>query len=133
MKASDLSARIWNAVADLARRAQTPREIYFSEVTRTDPANSLIWAKDFGDVAIPLVAFDRAFHYYDTVPTGVVGSSVTTRTDLREDKTHTNANYLTEVVCPSKGDVVVILDVWGARRFPVCIGLLRGSRAWSES
>lgn len=133
MHATQLSRSIWNAMADLARRSQTPREVYFSEVTKVDVANKLIWARDFGDVAIPLVAFDRYFAYYDTVPTGISGASVNTRVDRREDRTHTNENYLTQLVSPRVGDVVVVLDPWGAKRFPVCLGLLRvNSKAWSE-
>lgn len=133
MHATQLSRSIWNAMADLAHRSQTPREVYFSEVTKVDVANKLIWARDFGDVAIPLVAFDRYFAYYDTVPTGISGASVNTRVDRREDRTHTNENYLTQLVSPRVGDVVVVLDPWGAKRFPVCLGLLRvNSKAWSE-
>lgn len=133
MRATDLSRSIWNAIADLARRSQSPREIYFSEVTRVDAVSQLIYAADFGDVAIPLVAFDRAIAYYDTVPTGVAGSTVNTQVERREDKTHTNKNYLSQVVLPKVGDVVVVLDLWGAKRFPVCIGLLRGNaNAWSD-
>lgn len=133
MHATRLSRSIWNAVADLARRSQNPREIYFSEVTKADPANSLIWAKDFGDVAIPLVAFRRSFAYYDTVPTGVSGSDVTTEVARREDKSHTNANFLTSIVCPKKGELVVIIDPWGAKRFPMAVGVLDSPGAWEES
>lgn len=133
MRATSLSRSIWNSLADLAKRTQSPREIYFSEVTRVDETRLLIWANDFGDVAIPLVAFRRAFAYYDTVPTGVSGSVVTTRVDRREDKTHTNGNYETHLICPKVGDVVVILDPWGARRFPMAVGLLSNLQdAWNE-
>lgn len=134
MHATQLSRSIWNAMADLARRSQSPREVYYSEVTKTDIANGLIWAKDFGDVAIPLVAFVQTFAYYDTVPTGVSGLAVTTRVDKREDKSGANENFHTKVSFPKKGDVVVILDPWGAKRFPVCLGLLRANRgAWAEN
>jgi hypothetical protein len=131
MRATSLSGSIWNAMADLVRRSSSPREIYFSEVTKTDAERGLVWCKDFGDVAIPIVVSVQAFAYYDTVPTGIVGSAVTTRVEKREDKTHRNANYLTDVVVPPRGEVVVILDPWGAKRFPVCLGVLTGGAdAW---
>jgi hypothetical protein len=136
MKATNLSRAIWNAMADLARRSQAPREIFFSEVVKADAISNLVWTKDFGDVAIPLVAFEYAFAYYDTQPTGNVtaGQPVKTKSVRREDVTHKNANFKTHVICPSVGDLVVILDVWGVRRFPVCIGLLQATgKAWEES
>lgn len=134
MRATSLSRSIWNALADLASRSQNPREVYFSEVVKVDDTRRLIWCKDFGDVAIPLVAFDRSFAYYDTVPTGVAGSTVTTQVSRREDKTHTNRNFLTQAVMPKRGDLVVVLDPWGEKRFPVCVGLLHADAgAWGES
>lgn len=123
MRATNLSRSVWNAVADLARRSQTPREVYFSEVSRADPARNLVWVKDFGDTSIPLVAFDSSFAYYDTIQTGEV---------VRRDDP-TNENYQTKTVCPKKGDLVVILDPWGAKRFPICVGLLHASGAWEEN
>lgn len=134
MRATDLSRAIWNGISDMVRRSEAPREFYFSEVVKSDPANNLIFVKDFGDVPIPLVAFARSFAYYDTVPTGVSGLSVTTRVDRREDMAHTNKNFLANVVCPSKGDVVVVVDPFGAKRFPFCVGVLvNGKGAWAES
>lgn len=122
-------------MADLARRSQSPREVYFSEVVDSDPVKLLIWAKDFGDVAIPLVAFQYAFAYYDTVPVGDAhdGEPIATSLLRRDDKTHRNKNFLTSVVCPSKGDLAVVLDPWGAKRFPICIGTLASTDgAWEE-
>ena len=133
MRATSLSRSIWNAMADLSRRSSSPREVYFSEVTKTDSERGLVWCKDFGDVAIPLLVSAQAFAYYDTVPTGVSGSTVTTRVERREDATHSNANYLTKAVVPKRGEIVVVLDAWGAKRFPVCLGSLSGGPdAWKE-
>ena len=134
MRATQLSPRIWNAMADLVRRNTSPREVYFSEVTKTDAKRKLIWCKDFGDVAIPLLVSLHAFAYYDTVPTGVSGETVTTRVERREDATHSNTNFMTDVVVPKRGDIVVILDAWGAKRFPICLGTLSGGAdAWKET
>lgn len=135
MKATNLSRAIWNSIADLASRSSTPREVYFSEVVKVDETAMLIWAKDFGDVAIPLVAFSYAFAYNDTVPTGVAhdGVAVSTQSQRREDKTHTNPNLLVQLVAPRVGDLVTILDPWGAKRFPMAIGLPQNvTGAWTE-
>lgn len=136
MKATNLSRAVWNAIADLTKRSTSPREVYFSEVVKADLVSNLIWTKDFGDVAIPLVAFEFSFAYYDTQPTGNVtsGQPVNTKSVRREDVTHKNENFKTHVICPSVGDLVVILDAWGAKRFPICVGLLNaGGKAWEES
>lgn len=126
LRATGLSRSIWNGIADLARRSQSPREIYFSEVTKTDEVRRLVWAKDFGDVAIPLVAFASWFAYYDTQADGSV--------QRRDDPTHVNENFRTHVVMPRRGDVVVVLDPWGAKRFPIVVGtFLSVAGAWEES
>lgn len=130
--ASDLSKHVWNGIADLVRRSQTPREVYFVTVTKADKARNLVWAKEFGDVAIPLVAFSRSFSYYDTVPTGVSGATVTTEKQKREDATHKNANYLAQVVCPKVGELIAVLDPWGAKRYPVCFGVVQSKTGFWE-
>lgn len=131
--ASDLSQQLWNGIADLVRRSGGKREIYFVTVTRNDKVNNLVWAKDFGDVAIPLVAHTYGFAYYDTVPDEAnLGTGAISRHQVRrEDKTNANSNFKTHIICPKVGEVIVVLDPWGAKRYPICIGVIHSGRgAW---
>jgi hypothetical protein len=134
MRATDLSKNVWNALAGYVNRSQSPREVYYATVTRNDLLKKLVWVSEFGDVAIPLVAHKEAFVYYDTVPVGNVtsGQPVKTKQERRADPKHTNANLLTEVVCPAVGDLVVIMDPWGSKRFPICIGTIQSKAGFWE-
>ena len=108
MRATDLAPEIWNAIADEIRRQSSPREIYFTKVMKVDAKRKVIWVQDFGHMAIPLVGHCYSFDYYDTTATGAVQKK----------------NAKAEVVMPKVGQMVVILDPWGAKRFPICIGVL---------
>lgn len=134
--ATDLSASLWNAIADEIRRQQSNREIYFVKVKKADAKKKLIWTEDFGDLAIPLVALSQSISYFDTVPVGdaVSGQPIGTQKQKREDKTQSNPVYRTEIVTPKKGDLVIVLDPWGARRFPFCIGTIQSKPGfWEEA
>lgn len=127
MIARDLSREIWNGIADLVGRSRSPREVYYAKVSRSDPENNLVWVKDFGEIAIPLVAHGHFMHYYDEHPTGanvVDGTPVATQTTKRKGTV--------EIACPNKGDLVVILDPWGAKRFPICIGVIQSNKGFWE-
>jgi hypothetical protein len=52
-------------------------------------------------------------------------ASNTTQLQKREDTTQTNPAYQTEIVTPNVGELVIILDPWGVKRFPVCIGTVQ--------
>lgn len=125
MKATDLAPSIWNALFDQIERSKTAREIYFAKVTKADKTRKLIWVQDFGDLPIPLIGHNFSFSHYDTQANGTLKK--------REDKTQTNPTYLVEVVTPKVGQMAVILDPWGAKRYPVCIGvILSKSGYWEE-
>jgi hypothetical protein len=130
--ATDLKASIWNAIADLVNRSQSPREVYFSKVTRADDILNIVWVEDFGTRSIPLVGFTQTIEYYDTVPdnadlgTGVVAKHQEKRSDPE------NPVFATKYKCPRKGDVVIILDPWGAKRFPICIGVIQSRAGFWE-
>lgn len=133
--ATDLTGSIWNAIADLVQRSRAPREVYFTKVTKADKIKMLVWAEEFGDLAIPLVSFTTTISYFDTEPYGNVtsGSPVNTRRQKREDKTQTNPAYETKLVCPKSGDTIIVLDLAGAKRFPICIGVIQSrSGFWEE-
>lgn len=135
MIADNLSAEIWNAIADLVARSKAARQIYFAKVTKADKVAKIIWADEFGDIGIPLVSHRYSFSHYDTVPFGNVtsGQPAPTQLQRREDKTQNNPAYQVEMIVPRKGDTVVILDALGSRRFPICIGtVISRSGYWNE-
>lgn len=139
MKATDLTGSIWNSIADLVSRSQSQREVYFVVVSKVDEKKKLIWSDDFMDIAIPLVSHDFCFAYYDTVPDTVhldsvpATGTVLKHKEKREDKLHKNPIYQVEILPPKKGDLVVVLDPWGQKRFPICIGTIQSKQPfWEE-
>lgn len=124
--ATDLTNDLWNAIADLVSRSVAPREVYFVKVKKSDTKQLVIWTEEFGDIGIPLVALPTSFVYYDTLANGTVAK--------REDRTGTNPLFQTKVVCPKPGETVVVLDPTGAKRFPICIGVIHSkSGFWEET
>lgn len=134
MIATDLSPEIWNSIADLVGRSGTVREIFFVTVKKVDKINKIVFVEDFGDLGIPLVSFNNSFSYFDTEPTGVAvsGSPITTRRAKREDTTQMNPALRTELVMPKVGELVVVLDPWGGKRFPICIGVVHSKAGYWE-
>lgn len=130
--ASDLAGSIWNAISDLVARSQQPREIYFARVTKADKIRNLIWTEDFGGLAIPLVSHTYSFSYFDTIPdTADLGTGVVAK-HLQKREDPANPLYRTAIICPSKGDTVVILDAFGAKRFPICVGVIQSKTGFWE-
>lgn len=117
MEADSLAPNLWNAISELVARGQSAREISIGRVTKRDTINRVIWLEEFGETAIPLVAFDYSFAYYDTTSTGSVIK--------REDKTDNDPAFRTKMLVPKVGQQAVILDMWGNRRFPVCVGIIQ--------
>ena len=117
MEADSLSPIVWNAIAEMVARGQAAREITIGRVTKRDVTNKVIWIEEFAETAIPLVAFDYSFAYYDTKETGAVVK--------REDKTDTDPAFRTKMLVPKVGQQVVILNMWGNGRFPVCLGVIQ--------
>lgn len=85
---------------------------YFTaEVIKTDPANKLIWVKELGSQAIPLVGLDYDVKYYDTDGTGAV----------------TVRNARISPAVPSVGDPVFIVLELGSHSLPRCLGVIQGT------
>jgi hypothetical protein len=95
-------------------------------VVKSEPVNNLIWTKEFGDQPIPLFTFDYQVKYYDTEVTSVTGAS-SPYTVQKKRAPYTTKPYSKEiqVLCPRKGDVVLIARHLGARRLPKCLGVLK--------
>lgn len=132
MIADNLAPEIWNAIAREIERNANPREIFFAIVTKRDSDKKLIWVDDFGSLAIPLVGFQRTFSYLDTVVDSVdTGTGApSAHAAWRGDKTQVNDAYNTQIVVPQVGQIVVILDMWAAKRFPICLGVIQSSAGY---
>lgn len=117
MMATDLAPEIWNAIADLVTRSSAAKEIYFVKVTKVDAKKLIVWAQEFGDLGIPLVAQSVQFDYYDTLDTGAV---------------NVRKNQPTKIVPPKVGQTVCVLDAAGAKRFPICIGVVQSKTGYWE-
>lgn len=124
MIAHNLSPRIWNAIARLAEQYREPRQVYFCNVTKIDKTRKLIWVEEFGSLALPLVGFGYSFMYYDTQPSG----SQTKRGDTSQK----NDAYHVEIIMPKIGQTVAIVDPWGAKNFPFCIGIVQSKTGFWE-
>lgn len=122
----------WNAIVELIEQHIPAREVTFAKVTKRDDKKKLIWVKEFGQTSIPMVDFDRGFHYYDTVPVGnvVAGQPIATELRKREDATFRNANYKTTLITPKVGQTAIILRPAGVLRFPICIGVIQSRGHW---
>lgn len=121
MRASDLSPAIWNSIADLVQRSQSSREIFFCKVTRADKVRKLVWTDDFGGTAIPMVAHTFSFSYFDT-----------TSSDVQKRDDPDNPAHQTQIIVPKVGQTIVVLDPWGAKRFPFCIGVIQSKSGYWE-
>jgi hypothetical protein len=128
----ELPSGIWNALYAAIQKAIPPREVTFGQVVKRDEIKQLVWVREFGDVAIPLVYFGTSFEYLDTTPVGNVtdGQPVNIERQMRGDKTQANDAYHTKVMVPKVGQMVCVLNPRGAKRFPMCIGVIHGTDYW---
>jgi hypothetical protein len=122
LRADELHSDIWNRIGTMIDRTRARPEIRFGKVVRRDERRRLVWLEDYGDLAIPLVAFHFGFSYYDTDETG--------QPQLRSDPSGDNTSYQTKLLVPKVGERVVILDSGGAKRFPFCVGVIQSSEYW---
>jgi hypothetical protein len=123
----------WNAIRDLVLSMLPSKTMSFAKVIKRDEKKKLIWTKEYGKTAIPLVDFERSFQYYDTQPTGAnvaAGVPLPTKLVKKEDKLQKNPNLLTAIVVPRVGQTVIILEQWGNQRAPICIGVILSTGHW---
>ena len=109
MLATRLSQQVWAQVSELIARSSGNEEITRGTVIKVDAVNRNVFVKEFGETAIPLVGFDIQVDFYDTTTTGV------------EKKTS-----IARAAMPKVGDLVVIARQGGARRLPLCLGIVQG-------
>jgi hypothetical protein len=116
MRATQLTPNIWNAIADLVRRESPKREVRTGRVIKRDEKKGHIWLEEFGQTAIPLVTFDLDFEYFDT-----------TATEVKKRKLQASD---AKIVVPRVGELVVVLDMMGNRRFPMCLGVIKSKSGY---
>lgn len=84
-----------------------------ARVLKRDVANKLVWVKELGAQAIPVVGFDYSVKYYDTDSTGTVNVKTVSAS----------------VKVPDVGESVFIVLEMGAQSLPRCLGTIQG-RGW---
>ncbi len=100
-----LTERDYDAIFEEIRRGIPPHEVTYGKVVKRDEKKKLVWLKEYGDQAIPIVGLRQKVTYYDTTPTGV---------KKRE--------AVVEPEVPKLGELVVVLRQMGSRRLPKCLG-----------
>jgi hypothetical protein len=102
----------WASIQALVERSAAKKGEYFTtgQVIKRNPDKKIVWLAEFGDQAIPLVAFDYEVKYYDTDETGSV---VAKRAKISVDT-------------PEIGETVVVAREMGSRRLPRCLGVIKG-------
>lgn len=93
------------------------RQSFFTTgtVIKRDKKKKLVWLKEYGPQAIPVVGLRSTVTYYDTDSTGKV-----TKKLARVD-----------VEVPRQGETVLVCNEWGMKRMPRCLGVIQG-KGWNE-
>lgn len=106
----------WLSISNLARKISEQvsgkRQDYFvtGKVVKVDAVHKLIYMAEFGDQAVPIVAWDYNVTYYDQTVTGATVKKTTVAT----------------VKMPKVGDTVLVARELGTRRLPRALGILQG-------
>lgn len=103
----------WQSISEMVKNAFRRKGEYFitGKVIKRDEDQKLVWMKEFGDQAIPIVGFDYEVTYYDTNQTGSVISK----------------KAKVKVIVPKIGATVVVALEFGTRRLPRCLGVIQGT------
>lgn len=129
----------WRSIRALVENLTGGKGEYFvtGKVIKRDVKRKLVWLKEFGDQAIPLVAFDYEVRYYDdnskgrqiSVPIHVdeVPYSGTAIVGVPNKNTPKTAKVT--VMVPKVGETVLVARELGTSRIPRCLGVLMG-RGW---
>lgn len=114
-------------VESVIREMVGGRRDYFvtGKVIKNDDKKNLVWLEEFGDQAIPVVAFDYEITVYDETPKGTLAVAAG---NVSPYKTKKKKAFAT-VMVPSVGETVLVARELGIRRLPRCLGVLQG-RDW---
>lgn len=115
----------WISIRRLIQRMGSRRgeEVYTGYVIKADQNKKLVYLREFGTQAIPMVGQDFEVTYYDT-QYKLVGSTLKATTVKKTAK-------ITQMV-PKVGSSAVVLRELGTGRLPRCLGRLIGS-GWIQT
>jgi len=115
----------WESIATLVNKLMRQKGEYFvtGKVIQRDEVKKLIWLKEFGDQAIPVVGFDYEVTYYDETPGGVVTTAVGANADFKTKAKKAKV----KVMVPKIGQSVLVAREFGTRRLPRCLGVIQGT------
>ena len=102
----------WESIAKFVEKIFRKKGEYFvtGKVIKRDEKKKLIWMKEFGDQAIPIVGFDYEVTYYDKSDTGVEPKKAKVK-----------------LLVPKVGQSVLVAREFGTRRLPRCLGVIQGT------
>lgn len=111
----------WDAIYEAIRSATQPTEVIYSKVIKANEAQRLVWVKELGDQAIPIVGFTYTVKYYDDSGDGLntpaAGNPLPNKVKVKKVK-----KILPDM--PEVGQTVVILRTFGSGRLPKCVGVI---------
>ena len=115
----------WESIANLFNKLMRKKGEYFvtGTVIKRDEVKKLVWLREFGDQAIPIVAFDYEVMYYDETPQGQVTTAVGAAADYKTKAKKAKV----KVLVPKIGQTVVVAREFGTRRLPRCLGVIQGT------
>lgn len=113
-----ISQRDWQQIQKYVEKRMAEAGEYFTQgiVIKNDQQNNLVWLKEFGDLAIPVFAFDYQVKYYYEDTSGNMQPRLTKPYD-RE----------VSVLVPQVGETVLIARQLGSRNLPKCLGVIRSA------
>jgi len=107
----------WASIAAMIEKISSQvsgkRQDYFTTgpVIKVDVPNRCVYLAEFGDQAIPIVAYDYAHDYYVTDQSGNT----------------VKKTAVSKVKMPKPGDTVVVAREYGTRGLPRALGVLQGT------
>lgn len=119
----------WREIEDFVSRllAQSGQSFIQGRVIKSDQARKLVWLKELGDQAIPVISFDFQVKYHYNEPYGdttAVGAPVNSRVVVKKTTAYSRE---VEVLAPQPGEIVLVALQLGSHRLPKCIGVVKGS------
>lgn len=110
-----LSHGEWGEIQNLIKRmiGDVGEPFVQGVVIRNDPLNGTIYLKEFGDIAIPLIAhhYSVTYNVRDTSGRIVRTKTIPYSKDV-------------EVLVPKVGDTVLVAQHLGTRGLPKCLGVI---------
>lgn len=109
----------WTAIQEFVNRrvSQVGEPFIQGKVVKVDALRKVVFLKEFGDTPIPIVGFDHQVKYSFKESSGA--------TTIKKTKAYSNE---VEILVPRVGDLVLIAQMFGTRRLPKCLGVIKSKR-----